>query len=82
MKNNSMLRPPLSSTIFPRLTTSRRICTTVFYMEIESTRLQNIETTFVCTRLDVFGLKKMVDERGGLNILLFFIFFIRVRCDS
>ena len=50
MKNNSMLRPPLSSTIFPRLTTSRRICTNVVSMENESTRLQNIETTIERTR--------------------------------
>ena len=45
MGNNSMLRPPLSSTIFPRLNTSRRICTNVVSMENESTRLQNIEIT-------------------------------------
>ena len=50
MKNNSMLRPPLSSTIFPRLNTSRRICTNVVSMENESTRLQNIETTIERTR--------------------------------
>ncbi len=50
MKNNSMLRPPLSSTIFPRLTTSRRVHTNVVSMENESTRLQNIEITIERTR--------------------------------
>lgn len=50
MKNNSMLRPLLSSTIFPRLNTSRRVHTNVVSMENESTRLQNIETTIERTR--------------------------------
>ena len=50
MKNNSMLRPPLSSTIFFRPNTSRRVHTNVVSMENESTRLQNIETTIERTR--------------------------------
>ena len=50
MKNNSMLRPPLSSTIFPRLTTSRRIRTNVISMENESTRLHDIEIRIERTR--------------------------------
>ena len=51
MKNNSMLRPPLSSTIFFRPNTSRRVHTNVVSMENESTtRLQNIEITIERTR--------------------------------
>ena len=50
MKNNSMLRPPLSSTIFFRPNTSRRVHTNVVSIENESTRLQNIETTIERTR--------------------------------
>ncbi len=46
-----MLRPPLSSTIFFRPNTSRRVHTNVVSMENESTtRLQNIETTIERTR--------------------------------
>ena len=50
MKNNSMLIPPLSSTIFFRPNTSRRVHTNVVSMENESTRLQNIEITIERTR--------------------------------
>ena len=50
MKNNSMLRPPLSSIIFSRPNTSRRVCTNVVSVEKESTRLQCIETTIERTR--------------------------------
>ena len=50
MGNNSMLRPPLSSTIFFRPNTSRRVHTNVVSIENESTRLQNIETTIERTR--------------------------------
>ena len=51
MKINSMLRPPLSSTIFFRPNTSRRVHTNVVSMENESTtRLQNIEITIERTR--------------------------------
>ena len=50
MKNNSMLRPPLSSTIFPRLNTPRRVHTNVVSMENGSVRLQNIEITIERTR--------------------------------
>ena len=50
MKNNSMLRPPLSSTFFFRPNTSRRVHTNVVSMENESTRLQNIEITIERTR--------------------------------
>ena len=51
MKNNSMLRHPLSSTFFFRPNTSRRVHTNVVSMENESTtRLQNIETTIERTR--------------------------------
>jgi hypothetical protein len=46
-----MLRPPLSSTIFFRPNTSRRVHTNVVSMENESTtRLQNIEITIERTR--------------------------------
>ena len=50
MGNNSMLRPPLSSTIFPRPNTSRRIRTNVISMENESTRLHDIEIRIERTR--------------------------------
>ena len=50
MRNNSMLRPPLSSTIFPRPNTSRRIRTNVISMENESTRLHDIEIRIERTR--------------------------------
>jgi hypothetical protein len=50
MKINSMLRPPLSSTIFFRPNTSRRVHTNVVSTENESTRLQNIEITIERTR--------------------------------
>jgi len=50
IKNNSMLRPPLSSTIFPIPNTSRRIRTNVIAIENESSRLQCIETTIERTR--------------------------------
>ena len=50
MKSNSMLRPPLSSTIFPRPNTSRRIRTNVISMENESTRLHDIEVRIERTR--------------------------------
>ena len=50
MGNNSMLRPPLSSTIFPRPNTSRRIRTNVISMENESTRLHDIEVRIERTR--------------------------------
>ena len=49
MKNNSMLRPPLSSTIFPRLK-PRHVHTNVVSMENGSVRLQNIERTIERTR--------------------------------
>jgi len=45
-----MLRPPLSSTIFPRPNTSRRIRTNVISMENESTRLHDIEVRIERTR--------------------------------
>ena len=45
-----MLRPPLSSTIFPRPNTSRRIRTNVISMENESTRLHDIEIRIERTR--------------------------------
>ena len=45
-----MLRPPLSSTIFSRPNTSRRVCTNVISVEKESARLQCIETTIERTR--------------------------------
>ncbi len=50
MGNNSMLRPPLSSTIFPRPNTFRRIRTNVISMENESTRLHDIEIRIERTR--------------------------------
>ena len=50
MGNNSMLRPPLSSTIFPRPNTFRRIRTNVISMENESTRLHDIEVRIERTR--------------------------------
>jgi len=50
MGNNSMLRPPLSSTIFPRPNTFRRIHTNVISMENESTRLHDIEIRIERTR--------------------------------
>lgn len=50
MGNNSMLRPPLSSTIFPRPNTFRRIRTNVVSMENESTRLHDIEVRIERTR--------------------------------
>ena len=50
MGNNSMLRPPLSSTIFPRPNTSRRIRTNVISTENESTRLHDIEIRIERTR--------------------------------
>ena len=50
MGNNSMLSPPLSSTIFPRPNTSRRIRTNVISMENESTRLHDIEIRIERTR--------------------------------
>ena len=50
MRNNSMLRPPLSSTIFPRPNTFRRIRTNVISMENESTRLHDIEIRIERTR--------------------------------
>jgi len=50
MGNNSMLRPLLSSTIFPRPNTSRRIRTNVISMENESTRLHDIEIRIERTR--------------------------------
>lgn len=45
-----MLRPPLSSTIFPRPNTFRRIRTNVISMENESTRLHDIEIRIERTR--------------------------------
>ena len=50
MINNSMLRPPLSSTIFTRPNTFRRIRTNVISMENESTRLHDIEIRIERTR--------------------------------
>jgi len=50
MRNNSMLRPPLSSTIFTRPNTFRRIRTNVISMENESTRLHDIEIRIERTR--------------------------------
>ena len=50
MGNNSMLRPPLSSTIFSRPNTSIRIRTNVISMENESTRLHDIEIRIERTR--------------------------------
>ena len=45
-----MLRPPLSSTIFTRPNTFRRIRTNVISMENESTRLHDIEIRIERTR--------------------------------
>ena len=45
-----MLRPPLSSTIFTRPNTFRRISTNVISMENESTRLHDIEIRIERTR--------------------------------
>ena len=50
MGNNSMLRPPLSSTFFFRPNTSRRVHTNVVSMENESTRLHDIEIRIERTR--------------------------------
>ena len=51
MESNNMLRPPLSSTIFPRPNTSRRIRTNVISMKNESSRLlRDIEIRIERTR--------------------------------